>query len=198
MKFILSLLLLVTLIVKTESIASESPQDVIAKTFELAKQTNILSNAKLKEEIDSQVDFKKMSLAILGPQASKLESAEIQWFEKTIKEIITKTVYPEAPDFLKGVKITYRTTILDNEKATVPSVVSKRGERTDVGYKLEKNNSNQWKIVDVAIDDESWVKTINQNVSKTLNEKGWAGIKDLLNKKVKALNAPKVQASTNK
>jgi hypothetical protein len=46
-------------------------------------------------------------------------------------------------------------------------------------------------VVDVAIDEESWVKTINEKVQKTLKEKGWPGLKDLLNKRLNELKANK-------
>ena len=78
-------------------------------------------------------------------------------------------------------------TLIDENKATVPSTVSKRGEKTDVSYSLIKVGSS-WKIIDLSIDEESWVKTINEKMSKTLKEKGWSGVKELLNNRVKALN----------
>ena len=47
---------------------------------------------------------------------------------------------------------------------------------------------SSWKIIDLSIDEESWVKTINERMSKTLKEKGWTGVKELLNNRIKALN----------
>lgn len=191
MKIILSFLLLVTLIVKAEAVEIQKPEEVIQKIFTLAASDNLHKNQTVKTELDNYVDFKEMSQNILGSEVNKRSKEDLLWFEKTIKEIITKSVYPEAPAFLKGVKISYRTSIIDNDKATVPSVVAKKGERTDVGYKLKLNSKNEWKVVDVAIDDESWVKTINQNLQKTMSEKGWNGIKTLLNNKLVALNSKK-------
>lgn len=191
MKIVLSLLLFVGLIVKVEASQIQKPEEIIQKIFTLAAQTDLAQNQALKVELDNYVDFKEMSLNILGSEANKRSKEDLAWFEKTIKEIITKSVYPEAPSFLKGVKISYRTSIIDDAKATVPSVVSKKGDKTDVAYKLKLNGNNEWKVVDVAIDEESWVKTINQNIKKTMNEKGWSGIKTLLTNKVTALNKPK-------
>lgn len=187
MKFIVTLLLLLPVFVKAQTTNAVTPEAMIQNIFLLAQKENPINNPKLKSELDSNFDFKLMSLNILGAEASKRTAAELKWFEESIKEIITKTVYPKAPEFLTGVKITYRNTLIDENKATVPSVVAKRGEKTDVSYSLVKQGTS-WKVVDVSIDEESWVKTINEKMAKTLKEKGWSGVKELLNNRIKALN----------
>lgn len=184
MKFILAFLLLLPVFVKAESAA---PEVLIKDIFALAQKENPLKNPATKEALDSYFDFKKMSLNILGDEAKKRNASDLKWFEDSIKEIITKTVYPKAPEFLQGVKITYKTTLIDENKAIVPSVVAKKGEKTDVSYTLAKSG-NTWKVTDVSIDDESWVKTINDKMKKTLKEKGWNGVKEMLNKRIKTLN----------
>lgn len=187
MKLIFSLLLLFPLFVKAQTTESPTPEILIQNIFKMAQNENPLKNVKLKQELDSQFDFKTMSLNILGNDSTKVNANELKWFEQSIQEIITKTVYPKAPEFLKGVKISYKSTLIDNNTATVPSVVSKRGEKTDVNYTLLKSG-NTWKVIDVSIDEESWVKTINEKMKKTMKEKGWKGIKDLLTKRIKELN----------
>lgn len=191
MKFILSFVLLLPLFVKAE--AQENtvvPEALIKEVFSLAQKENPMNNPKTKEAIDSKFDFKQMSLDILGSESKKRSAAELKWFEDNIKEIITGTVYPKAPEFLQNVKITYKKTLIDGNKATVSSTVSKKGETTDVAYTLLKNGSD-WKVVDVSIDEESWVKTINEKIVRSIKEKGWNGVKDLLLKRVKALKEKK-------
>jgi ABC-type transporter MlaC component len=190
MKFILAFLLLLPVFARAQNTGSTTPEVQIQNIFTLAQKENPLKNLKTKALLDSQFDFHQMSLTILGEEVKKRNAADLKWFEDSIKEIITKTVYPKAPDFLQGVKITYKTTLIDGDKATVPSVVSKKGEKTDVSYTLTKT-SDSWKVVDVSIDGDSWVKTINDKMSKTLKEKGWPGVKDMLNKRVAALKAGK-------
>jgi ABC-type transporter MlaC component len=187
MKFIFTLLLLLPVYVKAQNNAEVKPQALIESIFSLAQKENPINNPALKQELDAGFDFHQMSLNILGDEAAKRSASDLKWFETSIKEIITKTVYPKAPEFLKGVKITYRDTLIDNNKATVPSTVSKKGEKTDVSYTLIKN-SGSWKVIDVSIDEDSWVKTINEKIKKALKEKGWSGVKDLINTRVKSLN----------
>lgn len=184
MKIIVTLLLLLPVFVKAQEV---TPKDLIQNIFTLAQKENPLNNPKTKAELDANFDFHTMSLNILGEEAKKRSASELKWFEDSIKEIITKTVYPKAPEFLTGVKITYRDTQLDNTKAIVPSTVAKKGEKTDVSYTLLKSGST-WKVIDVSIDEESWVKTINDKIKKSLKEKGWNGVKDQIDTRLKALN----------
>ena len=186
MKLFFTLLLLLPVFVKAQT-TDVAPEVLIQNIFTLAQKENPLNNPKLKTELDNYFDYKQMSLNILGNEAKQRSPADLQWFEKSIKEIITKTVYPKAPEFLRGVKITYGNTIVDGNKANVPSVVAKKGEKTDVSYTLSKNTSG-WKVIDVSIDEESWVKTINIRMNKTLKEKGWNGVKELLNNRINVLN----------
>lgn len=189
MKFIFTFLLLLPLFVKAQT-ADTAPETLIQHIFSLAQKENPLNNPKTKKELDAHFDFHQMSLNILGDESKKRSASDLKWFEESIKEIITKTVYPKAPEFLQGVKITYKSTLIDDNKATVPSVVSKKGEKTDVSYTLMKSGSS-WKVIDVSIDDESWVKTINDKMKKSLKEKGWSGVKELLNNRIKTLNTKK-------
>lgn len=187
MKLFFTLLLLLPVFVKAQTATDMAPEALIQNIFTLAQKENPLNNPKLKSDLDNNFDFKQMSLNILGAEAKKRSPSDLQWFESSIKEIITKTVYPKAPEFLRGVKITYGSTLVDGNKATVPSTVAKKGEKTDVSYSLVKSTTG-WKVIDVSIDEESWVKTINDKMNKALKEKGWNGVKELLNNRLKALN----------
>jgi ABC-type transporter MlaC component len=182
------LLLALVLNLVNHSLRAETlgPEDLIKDIFQKTGKENLLLNSKLKSEVESHIDFSEMSKAILAEEYAKQTSGDLKWFETTLKEIITRSVYPSAPKFLENVKITYKKTKSTESDARVSSSVSKKGESTDVDYVLKKIN-NEWKVVDVAIDEESWVKTINEKVQKTLKEKGWKGLKDLLTKRLNEL-----------
>jgi ABC-type transporter MlaC component len=170
---------------------TETPENLIKDIFERAGKENLMLNQSSKEIVDSRVDFGEMSLNILAEQAKKQNPEEIKWFKNTIQEIITLSVYPSAPKFLENVKITFKpATILSEEQTKIASVVSKKGDATQVDYVLKKYGDD-WKIIDVAIDEESWVKTINEKVQSTITKKGWNGLKKLLNKRLNDLKNPK-------
>ena len=182
--------LFLALFIINSAFAAVTPEDLIKDIFIKVGKENLLLNLKTKEEVELHVDFNEMSKVILGKEVGKQSAAELKWFETTIKEIITRSVYPSAPKFLENVKITYKKTKLNTDDAKVFSSVSKKGEATDVDYLLKKIGT-EWKVIDVSIDEESWVKTINEKVQKTLKEKGWSGLNDLLNKRLTELKSNK-------
>ena len=120
MKFILTFVLLLILSVKVEAQENaEVPESLIKNIFTLAQKENALKNPKSKSEIDTHFDWRQMSLNILGSESKKRSATELKWFEESIKEIITKTVYPKAPEFLQNVKITYKKTLIDEKHVRV-------------------------------------------------------------------------------
>lgn len=182
--------LLLNLFILDTAFAALTPEELIKDIFVKVGKENLLLNNKSKQEVELHIDFSEMSKVILAQEISKQSAVEVKWFETTIKEIITRSVYPSAPKFLENVKITYKTTKKNTDDAKVFSSVNKKGESTDVDYVLKKIG-NDWKVVDVSIDDESWVKTINEKVQKTIKEKGWGGLKSLLAKRLNELKSNK-------
>lgn len=166
--------------------STSNPEEIIQAIFQKTGKENLLLNSKLKNEVESHIDFQEMSKTILAQEYAKRSVVELKWFEQTLKEIITRSVFPAAPKFLENVKISFKKSKISDNDSKVFSSVSKKGESTDVDYVLKKIN-NEWKVVDVSIDEESWTKTINEKVQRTIKEKGWSGLKDLLNKRLTEL-----------
>ena len=191
MKTIIRALILLCLFTQSKALmAAASPEEMIKDIFAKAGSENLLNNSAKKASVENLIDFGEMTKNILAQEFTKLPGTEVKWFEQTIKEIITRSVFPSAPKFLDNVKISYKKTQLDVTNAKVSSSVNKKGDIVDVDYFLKKEG-DEWKIVDVAIDDESWVTTINEKVQKTIKEKGWKGLKDLLSKRLNELKTSK-------
>ena len=191
MKTMIRTLILLTLFTHTNmAFSTVQPEEMIKDIFAKAGSENLLNNSSKKVSVENFIDFGEMTKNILAQEFSKLPGQEVKWFEQTIKEIITRSVFPAAPKFLDNVKISYKKTQMDEAKAKVSSSVNKKGDIVDVDYFLKKEG-DEWKIVDVAIDDESWVTTINEKVQKTIKEKGWKGLKELLSKRLNELKSSK-------
>jgi ABC-type transporter MlaC component len=169
---------------------ADLPEDLIKDIITRAGKENLLINQNSKAVVDSYVDFSEMSKKILASEVKKRSKEELMWFESTIKEIITRTVYPEAPKFLENVEFSFNKTEINNQNAKITSIVKKKGDSVQIDYEFKKIR-NEWKIVDVSIDDESWVKTINEKIKKTITEKGWKTLTEKLNKRLNELKKPK-------
>ena len=173
--------------------APATPQAVVEDIFSRAGQPEIASDSAKQAEVNGMVDFDALARAALGAEAKNVPAKEFAWFRDTLKEIIARTVYPKAPDFLQGVKISYDTTKEKGAKATVTSSVQNKADLTDVQYQLQKSGES-WKVVDVSISGLSWVESINDQVRDVIKKKKWKGLKDAMNKRLNELRNGKSAA----
>lgn len=183
---LIKILITFLLVSKGQASLSVEPEEIVKKIFQLAKDKELKDSKKHQLQIEQMFNFKVMSKDILGENSRKQSPKEVDWFHRTIKGIITKTIYPKAPSFLNEVKIEYRNIEKSDSRATVYSIVKSKGEETEVNYNLKLINNN-WKVVNVVIDDESWVENISEKVEIVLKKKKWQGLKKLLTKKLKEL-----------
>jgi ABC-type transporter MlaC component len=164
-----------------------APQQVVEAIFAKASMPEIAVNPTTQGEVNALVDFAALSRSALGRQTKGLSSADIAWFQKTLQEIITKTVYPKAPDFLKGVSISYESTQLRGKVAVVKSSVQNKADLTDVHYRLAQQKDGSWRVVDVSIAGLSWVDSIGDQVRETIRQRKWAGLKAAMEKRLAEL-----------
>lgn len=172
--------------------APVEPKAVVQEIFTQASAPEVATSADKQGEINAKVDFDTLANNALGKNAKSVPAPERAWFKNTLQEIISRTVYPKAPEFLSGVKINYEKVEEKNGKATVASTVQNKADVTDVSYKLQKGAEGEWKVVDVAISGLSWVDSIRDQVSSTIRTKKWKGLKELMNKRLADLKAGKV------
>lgn len=166
----------------TQVLAS-GPKDVVKSIFNEAKNPEIAKDKKLQENLNQQISFDDMATNSLGKYKKELTAEQYSWYSKTLKEIITETVYPEAPDFFKGVKVTYEDESVKKDKAQILSVVTEKGEETEVEYTLRKVGE-KWLVIDVSLDDESWIESIYEEVDVVMKKDKWDGLKAKLTKRL--------------
>jgi ABC-type transporter MlaC component len=169
----------------------EEPKNVVQDIFQRASVPDIASDLKKQGEVNALVDFDALARAALGKEYKKASAADFAWFRDTLREIISRTVYPKAPDFLSGVKITYNSVDAHGAKATVKSTVQNKADLTDVDYQLEQEKGGAWKVTDVAISGQSWVESIRDEVGKVLKKNKWAGLKAKMTKRLNELKSGK-------
>lgn len=164
--------------------AKETPKSVVEKIFNQAKNPKIAKDKTLQEKLNACISFAEMAKSSLGKYVKSLTKDQFSWFQSTLKEIITETVYPEAPDFFKNVKVEYEDEEVGKARAEILSVVIEKGEETEVAYTL-KLMQGKWKVVDVALDDESWIESIYEEVDEVMKKDKWKGLKSKLSKRLK-------------
>jgi ABC-type transporter MlaC component len=169
--------------------AAAEPKAVVQEIFQKASAPEVAAEAAKQAEVNALVDFDALARAALGKQ--KPSAQDFAWFRDTLKEIIGRTVYPKAPEFLQGVKITYNSDETKGAKATVKSTVQNKADLTDVDYQLADEGAKGWKVVDVSISGQSWVESIRDEVGKVIKKSGWKGLKGKMNKRLGELKSGK-------
>ena len=190
-RWLIPIMLSLPALALAEKTPTLAPQLVVEDIFSRASAPEISSDAKKQEEVNSLVDFDQLAKAALGKEFKKASKADFEWFRDTLKEIIGRTVYPKAPEFLKDVKITYKEVATKGDSAKVNSTVQNKADLTDVDYKLTQEKGGSWKVTDVAIAGQSWVESIRDQVNQVIRKKGWKGLKDSMNRRLNELKTGK-------
>ena len=112
----------------------KSPKAIVEEIFQKSAAEGIATDVSKQAEVNALVDFDALARAVLVKQKASAE--DFAWFRDTLKEIITRTVYPKAPEFLKGTKITFNADDVKGQRATVKSTVQNKADLTDVDYEL--------------------------------------------------------------
>ena len=162
-------------------------KEIVEQIFTKSAQPEISKDVKLQDEVNAFVDYGHMAKEVLGAEYKKRKAPELQRFEKMLKDIISLSVFPAAPDFLGKVNVTYKEVLEEGNNSKINSVVKHKGEETEVNYRLHKQGEN-WKVYDIALDGESWTDSIREEVQKILKKEGWAGLKKRLTKRLETLS----------
>jgi len=171
--------------------ALSEPKEVVQEIFAQAGVPEAATDASKQNEISSHVDFDTLAKSALGKEFKKVSAGDYKWFRDTLKEIITRTVYPKAPEFLKDVKIVYNEVSTKAEKSKVKSTVQNKADLTDVDYQLGKNPAGTWKVIDVSISGQSWVESIREQVSQVIRKKKWKGLREAMSRRLNEIKAGK-------
>ncbi|MGE3260249.1 MAG: phospholipid-binding protein MlaC [Bacteriovoracia bacterium] len=171
--------------------AIQKPQEVVQDIFAKASAPEIANSAAKQSEVNGAVDFSALAKGALGKNFKTTPAKDFEWFRATLQEIIARTVYPKAPEFLNGVKINYEAVKENGNGATVKSTVQNKADLTDVEYRLQKGSDGSWRVVDVSISGISWVDSIRDQVSDVLKKKKWQGLKDAMSRRLADLKAGK-------
>ncbi len=167
--------------------ADMSPQDTVKDIFARAADPLVATDLAKQAEISKQVDFGSLAKGALGDEAKKLSTKELAWFGDTLMKIITLTVYPKAPDFLKDVKIEYGSDAQTDELFQVHSTVQNKSDLTDVVYFLKKESGQGWRVVDISLSGNQWTSVIHDEVMDVLRKKKWKGLKEAMEKRLHTL-----------
>lgn len=147
-------------------------ETIIARARALDGKDARSENAR---QIESYVDFKKLTEDALGDRGKQATAAQRKEIESLLRQIITRTVYPEAPKFFRDVTIEFTSDDKSDSRAHVTSLVTKGDKRNTVEYWLADENGT-YRVVDLAIEGERWVENVHDQFDDIIRKSGVPGL----------------------
>jgi ABC-type transporter MlaC component len=174
----------------TPTLAASSPKETVLEIIERAKNlSNKTTYSENTKKIESLVFFEKLTEnALTGSNPS---SDQRQKIDSLLKEIITKSVYPKAPQFFKDVKLDFsQSTAQQNQESsenapvkissTVTSLKNKTTNKVD--YYLI-HTSEGYKVTDFALEGQRWSESIREQFQDIIKKEGIHSLIQKLEKK---------------
>lgn len=180
MKKILVTLIAVTALSHVAFAAIEPGRSAAQETVQtIIDQAKLLGDASKKasasKRIESLVDFAELTKNSLGDHAKEMSADQRAKVQNLLKTILTRTVYPKAPQFFSDVAINYSGESQNDALTHVSSVISKNNKRSSVEYWL-KDTAQGPRVVDIAIEGERWVENVQLQFDELIQKKGVNGL----------------------
>lgn len=162
------------------SAALDTVQGIINRAKSLENKSLYSENTK---SIEDKVDFDRLSLEALGPSRSRISSSQRSEIQNLLKKIITKTVYPAAPQFFKEVTIDFTGEEQTKRGIHISSTVTKGSKRSSVEYWLSPDN----RVIDISIDGESWTENLRSQFDEIISRKGASDLISRMKRRLREL-----------
>ena len=141
------------------------------------------SNEMAEKIIEEMIDFDEMAKNALGKNISKFAPVQKTRFFKLFKELLKKSSIKKISSY-QADRIHFLREEEKDGSALVYTTVYKGKEKTDVIYVMRKKDEN-WKVVDIIINETSITKNFNSQYTNIINKEGVEGLLKKMEKKLK-------------
>jgi phospholipid transport system substrate-binding protein len=143
--------------------------------------------ARLKDQINSVVDFETMGRLALGPFWNNLTPAQRQEFIQVFSDIVREQSLADLDIYRAQVR--YERIEVQGDSARVLTTVTYKETPTKVVY-LFNRRSGQWKAYDIIIDEVSTVDGYARSFQSVIRKRGFEALMNSLRKKQAQLTRP--------
>jgi len=171
----------------------ESPVDIIKnrnKTVEeiIGNKDEVKGETKekLKDVINSFMDFNEFSRLALGKYWKKRTEQEKKDFVNVFQQLIRNSSVKKL-EIYQADRIVYEEPEINGSKATVTTVAYKKRKQFEITYKMHKVN-DEWKTYDMEIDGVSTARNYRDSFYKQITKTSY---KEMYDKLVKRLESNK-------
>jgi phospholipid transport system substrate-binding protein len=133
----------------------------------------IKKNDLLSYNALDRLNIREISRKALGKYWKKLSLTEKKIFIDLLSRMFIKEAFPNSGKFFSTIKLIYGQTNINELKANVPlSVVHEKEGEINIDFHLYKY-SNQWQVVDVALDGISMRNNLRSKLYKIISKNNY-------------------------
>lgn len=169
-----------------------TPKEIINTISEKSQLTmDKQKGDESRKSIREFIDFDVLARDSLGKQWQKISAKDKSEFKNTLQEIIERTVFPKSPEFFKNTKIEVKEEKLETSKGYLKANVEQKEKSATVELWLQKAKADEWKIVDLAIEEERWVNNLKDQFEEVIKQKSFPELLKKMKKRLSDLKAKK-------
>ena len=133
----------------------------------------IKKNDLLSYNALGRLNIREICRKVLGKYWKKLSLTEQKKFIDLLSRMFIKEAFPNSGKFFSTIKLIYGQTNINELKANVPlSVVHEKEGEINIDFHLYKY-SNQWQVVDVALDGISMRNNLRSKLYKIISKNNY-------------------------
>lgn len=136
---------------------------------------------KLETILTRAVDLDGVAKSALGKNWDDATPAQRKKFLDAFRTRFRKATAEQFTDDYRGTDVKYLPEVPDGEDVKVPTEVVIKGEPTRIEYVM-KRTGNEWRIVDIIVDDVSTVENYRSSFGRIIKKEGMDGLITRLNK----------------
>ncbi|MCD4742924.1 MAG: ABC transporter substrate-binding protein [Desulfobacteraceae bacterium] len=170
-KYLLPICLWVMIFTSLICFAETSPMNCVQKNFDeivsilksplFKNKTEKEQQNEMYEKLDSNFDFKIISMLALGRNWKRFSPGQRDEFANYFSKLVTKVYLSKIRgENLDGIKVDYVKTIdlkTKSRRSDVYTVLHNNGTKTPVVYRMMQTESNDWKAYDILVEGVSLI-----------------------------------------
>ncbi len=147
------------------------------------------ANSARSEKALNYLNISEISQKTLGKYWAKITDEEKKRFSKLLGELFIYVAFPNSGKFFVDLDLVFAESEIEKTKAFVPMTVAHKNEgEIEIDFFL-KQNSDDWKVVDVHMDGVSMRNNLRSQFYKIMAKKNFAELVSRMEKKLNEAKA---------
>tara|TARA_Y100000589_G_C27062139_1_gene591760 strand:+ start:431 stop:1063 length:633 start_codon:yes stop_codon:yes gene_type:complete len=143
------------------------------------------ANAKIYTQLDSMIDFKRLTEGPVAPHRKSLSKKQIKTIKGLFKDAIRNIAYNKSGSFFDGAELTWGTPVTQGKQIDVPLDIFVEEEDLEVSLVFHwAKTGKSLQLFDLSIDDASLVKDYQNQFGKIIKEEGAKSLVTKLKKRL--------------